>query len=519
VTYPPQPGTPNPGQPAPPYQPLPFPQQAQPPYAQQPYVQQPYPAQQFAPYGQPGPQPPPRRGGVGRKLACLGVVVVLLLGAAVGGVVLLRTVGRQPRMEPLKSGAEPWQKVAEGLTKALAAKDEEAFVKPFAAGPTREKQRKVFRNLVKIPWEKASWESSLVVNGRLSVDFVHQVKGVDNFPINERYEWKVPGPDSTADGKGPTQAAIADGAEVITEVSGPTDGQGKTMDDGYYPAPWDAYDELSVQVRDHLVAVSDKAQEAELNRDVDLLAQAGKDDLAAWQKCAPASTGKTEAAKGFFVVLEKNREVYNKLYHGDGKPNDSLEAGVNMQVWAATSAQPEPGRPVVGSSRIVMDTSDGRFMGKQWQEGVTDIGRHEMAHATVATLSFSDGTYTAPDRRQDWVAEGFAEYMALRGKDDRARQELAVLKEVPFDGKLPGSTSDFYAYEAAPRAANYALAGDVLRYMASKYGDAKVCGFVAAQYAQPKEYEQQITAATGQSLEQFQSAWAAHVRSTVQNLR
>ncbi|QKW19745.1 hypothetical protein HUT16_12350 [Kitasatospora sp. NA04385] len=514
MTYPPQPGMPSPGQPTPPYQQPPYPQA---PYQHQQPHQQPYPAQQFPPYGVPGQQPPaPRRSRVGRTLACLGVSLVVLLGIGVGGVVVLRAVRQQPKMDALKSDTEPWQKIAKGLTDALAAKDEEAFVKPFAAGATKEKQRKVFRNLVKIPWETARWESSLVVDGRLTVDFVHQVKGVDNYPISERYEWKVLGPDTKATGSGPASAVPE---EAVLEVGGPTDSRGKTMSDGYYPSPWDAYDELSVQVRDHLVVMSDKAQEAELNRDADILARAAKDDLDAWQKCAPAPTGRTKGAEGFFVVLEKNREVYNKLYHGDGKPNDSLEAGVNMSVWASSSAQPDPGRSVIGGSRIVIDTTDGRFMGKQWQEGVTNIGRHEMAHATVATLVSSDGTYETVDRRQDWVAEGFAEYMALRGKDDRARQDLAVLKEVPFDGELPGGKDDFYSFDGARRSANYALAGDALRYMASKYGDAKVCGFVAAQYTQPKQYEQQITAATGQSLEQFQSAWAAHVRSAVPGLR
>ncbi|WP_081952347.1 hypothetical protein [Kitasatospora phosalacinea] len=511
MTYPPQPGAPAPGQP--PYQQQPYPQA---PYQQAPYQQQqPYPVQQFPPYGVPGqqPPPPPRRGGAGRTLACLGVSLVVLLGVAVGGVVVLRAVRQPPKMDALKSDTEPWQKLTKGLTDALAAKDEEAFVKPFAAGATKEKQRKVFRNLVKIPWATARWESSLVIDGRLTVDFVHQVKGVDNYPISERYEWRVLGPDTKATGAGP-ETAVPEGAEVVTEVGGPTDNRGKTMSDGYYPSPWDAYDELSVQVRDHLVVMSDKGQEAELNRDADVLARAAKDDLDAWQKCAPAPTGKTKGAEGFFVVLEKNRDVYNKLYQGDGKPDDSLEAGVNMSVWASSSAQPDPGRPVIGGSRIVIDTTDGRFTGKQWQEGVTNIGRHEMAHATVATLVSSDGTYAPTDRRQDWVAEGFGEYMALRGKDDRAREDLAVVKQVSFDGKLPGDGEDFYSFDAARRSANYALAGDALRYMASKYGDAKVCGFVAAQYTRPKEYEQQIAAATGQPLDQFQSAWAAHVRAT-----
>ncbi|BAJ28682.1 MULTISPECIES: hypothetical protein [Kitasatospora] len=516
MTYPPQPGAPYPGQAGPPYQ-QPFPVQQQPPYQprppypQGPYPQQPqpfppaFPVQQQPPYGMPPPAPR-RKGGVGRTLACLGVVLVLVLGLAVGGVVLLHVSRQRPPVQGLSSGLEGWEKVTKGLTDALAAKDEEAFLRPFAAGPTKEKQRLVFRNLVKIPWETARWEALLPLDGQLRVDFVHQVKGVDNFPIAEQYGWKVLAPDA--------------GTEVVTEVGGVKDSQGKNSGFGYYPAPWDLYDELAVQVRDHLVVMADKGQSAELNRDVEILARAAKEDLAAWQKYGPPPSGERRGAGGFFVVLERKRDVYNKLYKGDGKLNDSLEAGVNMPIWAADSSKANPGDLLIGGSRIVMDTAGSRFTSDQWQDGVTDIGRHEMAHAIVAPLLATAGNFDGTGSPHDWVAEGFAEYMALRGKDSLARDELAAyLKGVPFDGRLPGDDGSFYSASGDQRSANYTLAGDALRFMASKYGDAKVCEFVAAQYARPQEYEQQITAATGQSLAQFQAAWAAHVRSAVPGKR
>ncbi|WP_285737419.1 hypothetical protein [Kitasatospora phosalacinea] len=541
MTYPPQSGVSGAGQPVPPYQQPPY--QQQPPYPQaphpqqQPYPQPPYPQgpsgpglpqqypqqfpphfpqqQPFPPYGAPQPV---RRGGAGRKLACAGVVLVVLLGVVAGGAVLLHVARqRAPVRQPLSSsgGGGAWEKVTAGLTAALAAKDEEAFVKPFAAGATKEKQRLVFRNLVKIPWETARWEPGLTMDGQLTVDFVHQVKGVDNFPITEQYGWKVlsaasgPSPDPMA---GPPPGVD----EVVTEVGGVKDDRGKDAGFGYYPAPWDAYDELAVQVRDHLVVMSDKGQAAELNRDVDVLARAAADDLAAWQKYGPAPTGDRKGASGFFVVLEKNRDVYNKLYRGDGKPNDSLEAGVNMPMQAAQGPKAGDGELLIGGSRIVMDTTGSRFTSDQWQGGVTDIGRHEMAHAIVAPLLTTSGGFDGSGGPRDWVSEGFAEYMALRGKDSLARDELnAYLKDVPFDGQLPGNGDEFYASDADRRTANYTLSGDALRFMASKYGDAKVFAFVAAQYGQPKEYEQQVTAATGQPLAQFQAAWAAHVRSAV----
>ncbi|MFJ5234254.1 hypothetical protein ACIQBJ_30665 [Kitasatospora sp. NPDC088391] len=445
---------------------------------------------------------------MGRTLGCLGVALVLLLGAAVGGVALLHANRKRPPVvSGLSAESGKWQKVADGLTQALAAKDEEAFLKPFAAGPTKEKQRLVFRNLLKIPWETARWSTPIApIDGQLRVDFVHQVKGVDNLPIREQYGWQVLPADS--------------GTEVVTEVSGVKDSRGKDDGFGYYPAPWDLYDDLSVQVRDHLVAMSDKGQAAELNRDVDILARAAKDDLAAWQKSGPAPTADRRAASGFFVVLEKNRDVYNKLYKGDGKLNDSLEAGVNMPMQAADSTKAGPDGILIGGSRIVMDTTGSRFTSSQWQDGVTDIGRHEMAHAIVAPLMAARGNFDGTGNPRDWVSEGFAEYMALRGKDSLARDEMAAdLKDVPFNGQLPGEGPEFYSSDGDRRSANYTLAGDAMRFMASKYGDAKVCAFVAAQYTQPKEYEQQIADATGQSLTQFQSAWAAHVRSAVPGKR
>ncbi|GLW54897.1 hypothetical protein Kpho01_29080 [Kitasatospora phosalacinea] len=526
VTYPPQSGVSGAGQPVPPYQQPPYQQQQQPPYQQAPYPQPPY--QQFPPHF-PQQQPqfpqqfPPyaapqagRRGGVGRGLACAGVALVVVAGVVAGGVGLLHAARqRVPVRGPSAAGGGAWEKVTEGLTAALAAKDEEAFVKPFAAGATKEKQRLVFRNLVRIPWETARWEPGLTIDGQLTVDFVHQVKGVDNFPVTEQYGWKVlsaasgPSPDPVA---GPPPGID----EVVTEVGGVKDSQGKDAGFGYYPAPWDAYDELAVRVRDHLVVMSDKGQAAELDRDADVLARAAEDDLAAWREYAPAPTGERRGASGFFVVLEKDRDVYNKLYRGDGKPDDSLEAGVNMPMPAADGSKAGGGDLLVGGSRIVMDTTGSRFTGDQWRDGVTDIGRHEMAHAIVAPLLTTSGGFDGKGGPHDWVSEGFAEYMALRGKDSLARDELdAYLRGIPFDGQLPGDSGEFYADDADRRTANYTLAGDALRFMASKHGDAKVFAFVAAQYGQPGEYEQQVTAATGQPLGQFRAAWAAHVRAAV----
>ncbi|WP_354640932.1 hypothetical protein [Kitasatospora camelliae] len=505
----------------------PFPQQ-QPPFGAPPFGAAPQPPGQQPPYGAPpfgaapqppyagpfgGPQPPygapdpygppperPRRLGL-KVLVGVGGTI-LGLTALVGGLVVYK-LASNPGPEPLTPAASPWQTLADGLTSALAAKDEEAFLRRFKGDEVREQQRKVFRNLVKIPWEQASWEASVPdSNHRIQVVFVHQIKGADVKPVGETYSWTVePG----------------DTAPWITGVGGYQGIDGKVSQSSYYPAPWDVYDNLAVENRDSLVIVADQSQAGEVKRDADTLAQAARDDLAAWRKNAPTTAPGKQAAGGFFVVLEKRREVYNKLYAGEGKVNDSLEAGVNLSVPAY--APTEPGKRETGGSRIVMDTSLSRFTMDDWKLGVTDIGRHEMGHAIVAPLRSSPG-YSAGSRgTQSWVAEGFAEYMATRGKDDIAKQEAqATLKGYTFDGRLPEELT-FYSKESKDRSAHYVLGGMALRYMGQKYGEAKVFAFVAAHYNEPDKLREQITEATGLSQEQFEKEWSAWVRSSVPGIR
>ncbi|MFI6445241.1 hypothetical protein [Kitasatospora sp. NPDC050543] len=500
MSYPPQPAAPG-GQSYP----------AQQPYGQQPYgtpppqpygrQAQPY-AQQPQPYA-PGPPSgkPPKRRGLRAFLIGLGTLGGLI--AIFAGMVIYHVTTR-PAQPDIGGDNSPWQKLAAGMTAALAAKDEEAFVKAFKTDELKEKQRKVFRNLVKIPWESAHWETQFArpLNGDMMVVFVHQVKAVDSKPVAETYNWRVD--DTITDPK-------------ISEVSGSKTLQGKTSDGSFYPAPWDFYEELAVETRDNLVLVADKSQAAEVQRDADVLAQAAKDDLEAWRKSGPAATGGRESARGFFITLEKRREVYNKLYAGEGRENDGLEAGVNMPIPAHGSQASK--ERVSGGSRIVMDTSLSRFTGADWKNGVTDIGRHEMGHATVELLATEQVIVQGLQNTQMWVIEGFADYLAFRGRDDRARTVAqASLQGYNFDGTLPESLT-FYADQAKDRSAHYALGSLGIRYMAQKYGEDKAFAFVAAHYADPKQYKQQITDATGLTVEKFQSDWAAWVRANVPGVR
>ncbi|MFI6445242.1 hypothetical protein [Kitasatospora sp. NPDC050543] len=499
MSYPPQPAAPG-GQPYPAQQPYgaPPPHYGQPPQPQFGYGA-PQSPQPYAP-APPPPGRPPRRG-LKAVLIVVGTLVTLI-AVVVGAAVYHLANNKGPVDLSKEHVSRPWERAADGMTAALAAKDEEAFVKPFKGAELKEKQRKLFRNLVKIPWETARWETRYPapLNGDMAVTFVHQVKGVDSSPVPEDYNWR-----------------LEQGDELITEVSGAKDYTDKIAKGSFYPAPWDYYEELAVETRDNLVVVADKGQAAELTRDIDVIAQAAKDDLEAWKKNGPATTGGREGAKGFFITLEKRREVYNKLYSGEGKKNDSQEAGVNKPIPAYGSQTEKNLLP--GSSRIVMDSSLSRFTSSEWKNGVTEISRHEMGHAIVETLATEYVLVQGLQDTQLWVVEGFGDYMAFRGRDDAARATAqALLQGYRFDGTLPESLG-FYAGQSQDRGAHYILGCLALRYMAQKYGEQKTLAFVAAHYSDPKQYKQQITDATGLTVEKFQSDWAAWVRSTVPGMR
>ncbi|MFF2148763.1 hypothetical protein [Kitasatospora sp. NPDC058190] len=423
----------------------------------------------------------------------LGVLVALVVIFA--GLVTCRMV-THTAVPSATTDPTPYTRLTKEMTDALAAKDEAAFLKPFKGDELREKQSKVFRNLVRIPWQEARWEQQLVVpqNGSLQVNFVHQVRGVDAKPVAEEYNWRI---------------GHENGVPVITEVGSASDSS------AYYPAPWDLYDDLAVENRDHLVVVADKGQSAELERDADVLAQAAKDDLDAWHRVAPSVPSGRQPGPGFFVVLEKNRDVYNKLYAGDGRANDQLEAGVNIGMPADGSTSAHE----FGGSRIVIDTSLSAFTSANWQEDVSEIGRHEMAHAILAPLETEQVLVAGMQKTQTWVVEGFAEYMAFRGKDNLAQANLkAALHAYQYQIQIPGS-HDFYSSRAQNRSVNYALAGSAIGYLARKNGEDKLFAFVVAHYSDPGQYDQEIMSATGRTKEQFQADWVSYVGSIVPEVR
>lgn len=458
----------------------------------------------------PPPPPAPRHRGlkiavaITSTLALLSVVAVMVVGVG--------KLAGTPTAEPLpvaqRAEHDPAtvsisdqeiQALLRAQSTALADRDEQAFLRNF--GPkARPGQRRMFRNLGKIPFVTASYEiiksagrssDSFGRGVKVAVDvaFVHQIKDVDIRPVAEWYRWTVekqPG-----------------GKPVITAVGGSPAAYGDAKF-VYYPMPWDLYDDMYVVRRPHVLITTKAANRAVADRSAAILERAAVDNLAAWRRNGPPGT---VTLPGFMIALEPERRVYNKLFRVALQDNPN-EAGFAMAMRSFQRAG-ESGVDF-GGARIAMDTRDSRWTGPDWRTGVLDIGRHEIAHAMVdPLLAGSAGGLNSPET---WLVEGFANYMAGRGRPDLQRRHVAVLRGWDrFTGHLPDQFS-FYAADARDNAAHYALGTLAARYIAATWGEKALMRLVTEAYRKPGEPDRQLREVTGLSKAAFERRWAAEVR-------
>lgn len=161
---------------------------------------------------QPSPPPPPGNpgGGKGLKRVVIGLLVLAVVAVfAVGGLALYKAAGGGSLPGAQGGGDEEQQIMSSdevetllnGRTAALKGGEEDEFLEPFV-GAAKEKQRKIFQNLRKIPFAESKymvlkqtgdgsdeWGSDVKLT--LDVAFVHQIKGVDVRPVSEWYRWTV----------------------------------------------------------------------------------------------------------------------------------------------------------------------------------------------------------------------------------------------------------------------------------------------------------------------------------------
>ncbi|MEU0944693.1 hypothetical protein ABZ379_18115 [Streptomyces canus] len=370
------------------------------------------------------------------------------------------------------------------LNEALKEKDETSFTSHFN-GAVKEKQRKVFRNLVKIPFSVARFQPlrEAAAAGYEDVVFVHQIKGVDVVPVYEQYTWKL-----KFDYKSESPFSVSEVRESDTPWVG--------LDATYYPAPWDVYDDMTVVKQGNVVVVSDQKYARNTQRYAPYIFRAGAEDFSFWDEKGPADVSVTEGA---MVILEPNRKIYNSFFSGRDE-NDSLEAGSTVSVPAYES---KSRKRLQFGSRVIMDSSLSRFTSSTWRDGVQRISRHEIAHAMLAHFS----------PPATWLAEGFAEFMELRGNPSAARADASSLNGYYFRGLPPSGGEGFYSDDARERAGNYTLSRLAVQYMAEKYGDEKALRFVAHFYSDPANEEKLYATLFGLDEESFWSQWASWVRA------
>ncbi|WP_436773663.1 peptidase MA family metallohydrolase [Yinghuangia sp. YIM S09857] len=376
--------------------------------------------------------------------------------------------------------------VATAQGDALRAGDVDAFLAPYdpAKPELLAERRRAFANLRLIPFTRSLFRWERITSGSLSardggpvkadvsIEFVHQIPGVDLAPAVQTYRWTV------------TRETV--GAPLrITAV---------TDDD---PQAWDLAELVKVE-RPHVIllaAVVDRAKSAQW---ADRAETAAKRDLALWK-------GPADIPSRFLVFASPDPATFGRAYGGDA-PNGTV-AFCSPVLRDRYDSGADAGRPIAGS-RITWDT-DAKGMGAY--DAQTGVMRHEMGHALMAGFS---GTRAA--RVPLWVVEGFAEYLEwadLFG-DYYAPDAREYVRGRSFPGKIP-TDDQIYGDDPETNGINYHLSMTVIRYMVDKYGAAKTYTFVIAVYREPDSVDASLKTATGLDKATFEANWAKWVKNKV----
>ncbi|MET9296839.1 hypothetical protein [Streptomyces sp. NPDC003077] len=427
----------------------------------------------------------------------LGICLVLVAGV---GVIFGRNILTSHDTTPAEAYDWSRDKVYDTLAKGLKDKDEAEFLRPFEGEQAKDRAQKLYRNLVKVPFKQARFED-LAAGGQggMPVAFVHQIEGIDVAPVYEQYTFTF--------AQKPSHEQYITGFEGATE---PFQGLPGT----FYPAPWDVYEDMTVVRQGRVLIVADRKHQEDTERFAPYISRAADEDVQAWER---SGADQTQVSKGAVIVLEPEREVYEKFYRGPDD-HDSLEAGANMALPKHQAKYED--KVQYGGSRIVMDSSLSRFTSPSWREGVAEISRHEIGHAMVAPYNSARGALPVyPDA---WVSEGFAGYMEARADPKKARRDaLWSLRGHPFGSwyRPQDDVEAFYDKDAKERHANYVFSRLTFQYMARKYGEEATFGFVAAEYADPVKQREHFRKYLGVSRSDFWDAWYRFVLSEIPGMR
>ena len=455
------------------------------------------PAPPWAHAPAPAPPPPPRRSGRGLWIA-LGAVGVVLLVLLVGSVVAVSAfLGRSSTTD---AGSDDIDALLAEHTQALAEKDLGAYLAPFdpADKDLVARQTTLFHNLTKLPLAEARYEEfgatpSTEGTFDVKVAFVHRFEGADPAPVEELYRWTV----TRADGDAPLK---------VTDVGGglpASEGRDMTT---YYPAPWDRGRPIHVEKTPHTVVIADESLKAEAQRYAPLAERAATEDLAAWRAGGVAA----RVPEGFVISLVKGKKELGSVYRTTKEV--PAESGVAIPVPPA-GAIDGTATQEVATSRVVIDVADEYHFAGGDRE--LEIFRHEVAHAIVNVLLERGPGATALDGPENWVVEGFAEYLAHDRKpfttSDRTGDAKPILRSYDYRQELPGNAS----WKMEGRLSyHYWLGHSAMSYLADRYGEQKLYRFVTEHY-RGKPVDEATRDVLGVSYADFEAGWAAHLRSAV----
>lgn len=476
------------------------------PPASHPYPVSPHPYPGAYPGGFPPPPAPARPGrGLWIGLGTVALVLTVLVGAVVGVV-----LGRQEDQTNSAAASaatnngkvvtitpEDTRELMASQTKALTGRDEKAFLRPLdpARKPLVAAQTRLFRNLTKLPLTGLRFETIQQLGratdsfGRgvtieLDVALVHQFEGVDVRPTAEWYRWTV-------------TRANKDAPLVITAIGGAPAAYGSSST-VFYPGPWDKWADIHIERTEHVIVLTEPALAASAKKYAAVAEQAVRFDTGIWQRSGPAQG---EIPKGFVVSLVRGKKAMGSLYRTSTEK--VTEAGVSIAMPSFRGASDQVR---YGASRVVVDLDSGFFTG-QIRNGAQDIFRHELAHSMVATLN-SGKQFDL----QNWLVEGFAEYMA--GHDDTGPDlRLGDARHTigRFDGRLP----DNFSWGGSGRISfHYWLGHQALRYAATRYGEKAALDLVYRHY-QGSSVEKAVSEALGVRYAEFEQGVAAYARSQV----
>ena len=345
-------------------------------------------------------------------------------------------------------------------------------------------QGQLFDNLLKIPFKTAQYSLELADSdsetATAMVAFDHQITGVDSVPVEELYQWTV-------------QRSGVNGPLEVTAVAG-------APSENDYPAPWDAVAGLTVLTRSKVVIMADDTSASFAKSHANAIERDAEYDFAHW-------TGGSGTAPGFAVFLTANRSRYEGIY----SQNRTESVGVTVPIAAAGNDD-----GFYPSSRIAIDTS--QYKNVDFADADI-VFKHEMAHAMI--MPFDDQSARSGEDHL-WVVEGFAEWES---------QRMYSTSELLYEGStlhayiakhgvphaLP-TDSQVYSANADTSALGYFYAHMAVRYIAVKYGPAKVDQFVLAVYKHATEancVDDAMKNVLGTTTAQFTQAYAKWVRYSV----